>query len=64
MERWNSADPDRHPQRLLPSPDLTKINPETRQYWLYEAGGRDLCVRYGRALRALTYGAPPGIGDA
>jgi len=64
MERWSSADPHLYPQRRLPCPELDQLNPETGNYWLYEAGGRELCARYGRAFRALNHGTPPAIGQA
>jgi hypothetical protein len=64
MERWSSADPHRYPQRRLPCPELDQLNPDTGQYWLEEAGGRELCLRYGRARRALNHGTPPAIGRA
>jgi type IV secretory pathway TraG/TraD family ATPase VirD4 len=44
MERWAQA-PERYPQRQLPIPDLTQANPDTGEYWLWEAGGDQLCNR-------------------
>ena len=60
MERWAQA-PERYPQRQLPIPDLTQANPDTGEYWLWEAGGRDLCVRYRFAHDRLIHRVPPAI---
>jgi hypothetical protein len=52
MERWARTSPD-YPQRRLPIPQLGKANPDTGQYWLWEAGGDQLVNRYLQARAAL-----------
>jgi hypothetical protein len=52
MERWGKASLN-YPQRNLPVPELDKLNPDTGMPWLWEAGGRELCVRYHFAQESL-----------
>jgi hypothetical protein len=61
MERWGKA-PARYPQRRLPVPELDQINPQTGMPWLWEAGGRELCVRYSLSQSTLGYTERRAIG--
>ena len=54
MERWAGA-PAHYSQRALPIPELDRINPETGAPYLWEAGGRNLCVRYRLACEGLGH---------